>query len=108
MDYTKYSVNEMVEMALTTSNTDIMSALVRCPFMLVRRALAKNAQVTSQIINLLSRDPVLNVSYIASQNSQCREKREFDMEELPVCVTCKVDERKMDCEKCTRKEEHRF
>jgi hypothetical protein len=108
MDYNKHSVNEMIDMALTTSNQELMYELIQCPFMLVRRALAKNLQAPSSVIKLLLRDPVLNVSYVASKNPNCSDKREFVEEELPICVTCKVDERNMDCEHCSNKEDHRF
>mgnify|MGYP003571688894 CR=1 FL=1 len=100
------TVEELVEVALTTNCMKQIETLVEYPAMLVRRALAKNINVTAEILNRLVHDPVLNVSYIAATNPRSTIQREFG--HLPVCVTCGVDERKMNCEQCSAKDDHKF
>ncbi len=100
------SVEELVEVALTTDCMKQIESLVEYPAMLVRRALAKNMHTTAEILNKLVHDPVLNVSYIAASNPRSTIARDFGF--LPVCVTCSIDERRMNCEKCSIKDDHKF
>ena len=104
---TNNSINNLIDKALRTTSLEEIAALITSPYMLVRRALAKNSNTPATFINTLCTDPVLNVSYVAINNPKSTVSRDFG-DSLPSCVTCKVDERKLDCEKCDTKNIHRF
>lgn len=106
MDLRTKSVDELIEVALTTSCVKTIEFLVGYPAMIVRRALAKNSNTPVNVLNMLAVDPVLNVSYIAASNPRSSVNREFDC--LPTCVTCTVDERKLNCTDCNTKKAHKF
>lgn len=109
MAYNNMMVNEMVEKAIGTRDLSDMVDMVKSPYMLVRRALAKNIHTPQNLINILSMDPVLNVSFPASTNPKSTIIRNFDEEKLPPCVTCKIAENKLLCRSgCKRKEDHSF
>lgn len=101
-------VNEMIEKALFTSDLVEIEKLCRSPYMLVRRALAKNNNTPGNLIDRLAKDPVLNVSYIAAQNPKNSVSREFDISILPPCVTCKIVENSQCSTGCQRIEDHSF
>lgn len=109
MTYKNMSVKEQIEVALSTSDMQDMMNLIKSPYMLVRRALARNMNTPAQLINRLCMDPVLNVSYLAAQNSKSSVIRNFDGQKLSPCVTCKNVENKLKCTSgCGRKEDHSF
>lgn len=107
MAYNNSDINELIEKALKTNDPKEMSFLVKSPYMGVRRALAKNSNTPSNLVNVLINDPVLNVSYPASIHPRSASSRAFS-EDLPVCVTCKIAENQLICNACERKEDHSF
>lgn len=106
MELNGKSVDELIDIALTTSCVKTIEYLVGYPAMIVRRALAKNSNTPINILDKLAVDPVLNVSYIAASSPRSSVNREFNC--LPTCVTCTVDERRLNCTDCTTKNSHKF
>jgi hypothetical protein len=102
MNLTELSLNEKLDLAITTTETIILEMLLLSPNMLVRRALLRNNNITSEIVNSLAFDCVENVSYIANNHSKCTESRTFNLP-VSICVKCKVDERHLSCDKCPYK-----
>lgn len=103
------SVKEMIEKALTTSCAEEISYLVKSPYMLVRRAIARNSHTPAAAINRLSMDPVLNVSYVANMNPKSSVARKFEQSKVPPCVSCQNKESELKClSGCLRKEDHSF
>ena len=104
-----FNLNEAIEKALTTRCMDEMQTFVKSPYMLVRRALAKNSNAPVEFINRLSKDPVLNVSYIANNNPKSTVARKYDEDKIPPCVSCQNIENDLICMSgCLRKEDHSF
>ena len=96
-----------IESALTTSCLKEIAQFVKSPYMLVRRAIAKNSNTPAEFINRLSMDPVLNVSYVANKNPKSSVSRQFDR--VPPCVSCENKESELSClSGCLRKEDHSF
>ncbi len=93
------SVDKKMELASKSSDSIILAKLSKDPNPKVRRIIAKNRNVSKGIVNILARDPVLNVSYIAVNNPNCDIKRDFRSISHP-CITCSEDERFMDCQSC--------
>ena len=94
------SVNEKMELAYKSSDTVVLSQLAKDPNALIRRLVAKSKNISKKTINSLAKDPVLNVSFIASNNPKCDIKREFGNVDHP-CVTCSKDERFLECLNCS-------
>jgi len=99
MDLTKLSLNEKLDLAMTTAETLLLNMLLLSPDMLIRRALLRNKNITGEMVNLLAFDAVENVSYIANKHSKCTEKRDF-YPSVSKCVKCSIDERKISCDTC--------
>ena len=99
MNLKKLSIDEKLELAITTSDRLVLNELILSPNMIIRRAVLRNRNVTADIVNLLTFDAVENVSYIASNHRMCTEKRNFDSS-VSKCVICTDDERTMSCENC--------
>ena len=103
------NINELIEIALRTSSLTDISFLVKYPSMNVRRALAKNTNISQEIINQLLNDPVLNVSYMAHKNPNNKNfEKTFIEENLRPCVLCEKDEKFLSCEKCEKINDHYF
>ena len=98
MGYLEKSINELIDLAKSTTNLNEMLFLQKNPSMNVRRALAKNMNLYDEVLNNLLYDPVENVSYIASKHPKAREKRDFDNPRA--CVTCLKDEKNLNCVNC--------
>lgn len=100
-------IKSTIEQALTTSCLEEITQMVKSPYMLVRRAIARNSNTPAEFINRLSMDPVLNVSYVANLNPKSSIRREF--ESVPPCVSCENRENELSClSGCLRKEDHSF
>lgn len=106
MDLSGKSISELIDKALSTSCLNEMLFLQNSPSMNVRRALAKNINISSTILETLLYDPVENVSYIAAQHP--KRKRNRDFENLRPCVLCEEDERGINCVDCPKVKEHSF
>lgn len=65
----------------------------------IRRAVARNSNTSTECLNRLATDPVLNVSYMATNNPKCVIKRNFSDISNP-CVVCEIDERTRNCTNC--------
>lgn len=91
---------ELMNLAMNSSDKEVLEVLSHSKLANVRRALAKNISISPKIIDGLLYDPVLNVSYIANQNPNCTEKRDFSDIVITSCVKCNIDERQMDCNSC--------
>ena len=91
---------EKLELANSTTELGLLKLLLLSPEMLVRRAILRNKNITTEITNLLAFDVTENVSYMALQHSKCTENRRFE-EPVSKCVKCQLDERKLTCENCS-------
>lgn len=92
------SLNELLQLAFG-SDVEVLEELAKSRYVNVRRAVAKNSRISTDIANLLVKDPVLNVCYMASKNPKCSLKRDFSHIN-DKCVLCTKDERFMNCSGC--------
>ena len=99
MSLTHLSVGEKLELAVATTEQALLSLLSLSPEMLVRRAILRNKNITTELANFLAFDATENVSYMAINHAKCTVSRSFD-QPVSMCVKCKVDERKLSCDKC--------
>lgn len=100
----KKSIEELLEIAKTSSCQDVLDTLKEYPDSNVRRAVARNQHTSSQTLNFLAFDAVENVSFMAVQNPNCPTSREF--KGTNPCVSCQKDEREMVCSECETLEEY--
>ena len=102
------NLNELLDIAKSTSCLNQISFLQNHPNMTVRRVLARNNNISEDILEKLLHDPVENVSYTASLHEKAHkfEKREF--RDLSFCVLCEKDEKNLNCIGCDKVDEHRF
>ena len=98
---------EQVELAVTSTSEKILTELVTSPYMNVRRAIARNRNTPRSVMEILANDPVLNISYMAIKSGKAISHRDFGSE-LNCCVTCEIDERRLDCANCPNKNKHKF
>lgn len=103
MSVLEMTLNEKLDRAINSTDINELKELVHEKAMIIRRAIARNLHVSSDIVNALAYDPVLNVSYMAINNPRCTVKRSFDVSSLVNCVVCEKDERKLDCINCESK-----
>lgn len=93
---------EKIQLALNTTDIELMDELKFDVSTNVRRALAKNRNVPSRIIDRLAFDPALNVSFMALQNINCTKQRDLrDSADHP-CVSCTNSETSLNCNTCPR------
>jgi len=104
MSHYKENIDEHykeVNKALNTTDLTVLKQLLNSKSVGVRRALAQNNSINSEIANCLAYDPVLNVSYIATLNQNCTVKREFNENDLKhKCVICTIAEKDLNCTQC--------
>jgi len=93
------SLKELYDLAYNTNEPDILKTLSSHSDSTVRRIVAKNRNTSTNTINTLALDPVLNVSYFATSHPKCTVKREYDDVSNP-CISCTKDERVMTCTNC--------
>ena len=93
------SLSEKLDLAINTAEETLLELLLLSPNMLIRRALLRNQNITTSMVDILAFDVTENVSYMAMNHSKCTVNRTFD-EPISVCVQCKVDERDISCETC--------
>jgi len=99
MSLAHLSLAEKLDLAVTSAEETLLELLLIAPEMLVRRAILRNRNITTEIVNLLAFDVTENVSYLAMKHGKCTVNRTFD-EPVSMCVQCQVDERKVSCETC--------
>lgn len=96
------NADNYLDLARTTIDVSILDKLKNSVNYLVRRAVARNKHASNEILNYLSHDPVLNVSYMAINNSNYfGEIDRFKGISHP-CVLCEKDETSMvtECNNC--------
>ena len=99
---------EKVQLALNTTNIELMEELKFDVSTNVRRALARNRNTPSRIINKLAFDPALNVSFMALQNRNCTRQRDLrDCINHP-CVSCTNSESNLNCNSCSKIREFKY
>jgi len=95
---------ELEQLSIHTRDLNEQKFLANHVSSRVRRNLALNKNLRKEIANELLFDCVVNVSYIASKNSNTTEKRKFlksDVENK--CVSCeKIDIHYTECSKCEK------
>lgn len=101
------TIDELIDLAINTSNLSEMLLLQNNPSMNVRRALLSNRNITTTIVENLELDPVANVSYLASQHPKASKKRDFE-DELRPCVLCSKSEKGLVCMNCPEVKDHSF
>lgn len=97
------SSKEQLEIAKTSNELAVLEELRQSPYMNVRRAVARNNNISSQIANSLAFDPVLNVSFMALKNPKSTVSRDFCDMCISDCVQCEKDERYLECKDCENK-----
>lgn len=103
MSKLELTLNEKLDRAINSTNIKELKELINENAMIVRRAIARNLHISSDIADALAYDPVLNVSYMAVKNPRCTVKRNFENVSLVNCVICEKDERQLDCINCENK-----
>jgi hypothetical protein len=97
------SLQQQLDTAIESKDISELEILHESSYMNVRRAVARNRNINSEIANTLARDPVVNVAYMALKNPNCTITREFSHEEMCECVRCEKDERMLECTECENK-----
>jgi len=92
--------SQLLERAKTSTCPIELEKLHNSSSMNVRRAVARNTNITTETANKLVNDPVLNVSFMASKNPKASIQKAFDENSLNYCVLCEEDERHMNCSQC--------
>ena len=98
---------ELIKKASLTNCPDELWEFHLSKIMNVRRAVARNRNISEKIANNLVSDPVLNVSYMAVQNPKSTLSKNFG-EHLTSCVICEKDEHTIDCIACESKNKSSF
>jgi len=107
MNMKEKSKEEQLDIAKNTTCEKELWDLHSSMYMNVRRAVARNNNITQKIANNLSIDPVLNVSYMALKNNKSTISRDFSYLNLSACILCEKDERYIDCNSCPEKRKFR-
>lgn len=105
LDIAKMSEVEKMDLAYSSSDLSVLSKLADDTNSSVRRIVAKSKSATKEIIDRLTHDPVMNVSFIAYQNPISSVQREFSDVNHP-CVVCTNDERVNECLNCKSLKNH--
>lgn len=92
------TVDEYIDIAKSTTNLNEMLFLQKHPSMNVRRSLARNVNISDEVLNNLLYDAVENVSYMASKHPKIKLEREFG--KLRPCVSCTKEEKGLNCLNC--------
>ena len=100
MQLTKNLSRNLLDLAKESNDSKILEQLAHNVDATIRRAVARNLNTPSGILSQLANDPVMNVSYMASLNPHCYDKREFSDTSNP-CISCVKDERTMVCVDCS-------
>lgn len=103
MNMMSKSIDEQLNIAKESTSLEELQELHTSQYMNVRRAVARNSNISAEIANNLVLDPVLNVSYMAYKNPKSTHERKFNETKFTDCVLCEKDERKVECEICENK-----
>lgn len=89
MEYKVSSLMECIRLAKNTTDFLMQADFAKSSETLIRRALAANPFVSSEIVNKLAYDKTVNVCYEAVKNKNCTVKRSFlDVDINHRCVIC--------------------
>jgi hypothetical protein len=94
------NIDEELQLAISSSDITVLDKLKRSVNTVVRRALTTNIHTPKEILNILAYDPVLNVSYMATQNPNCSIKRDFNNISHP-CIKCSEHIGSNSCNNCS-------
>lgn len=100
------TIKEQLEIAIKSTCPNELEQLHSSQYMNVRRAVARNPNVSVEIVNTLATDPVLNVSYMALKNPKATINRDLSDKIITYCVMCEKDERYLECTNCEHKKVH--
>ncbi len=106
MNLNNKTLNELLDIAYRTTSLSEMSILLKNSSMNVRRALARNINITEDILDSLLYDPVQNVAYMANQHPKNSERKDFG--NVRPCVNCTVMESNLNCVGCDKISDHNF
>lgn len=98
---------ELIKKASMTNCPEELWEFHLSKIMNVRRAVARNRNISEKIANNLVSDPVLNVSYMAAQNPKSTITKNFNGH-LTECVVCDKEEHIIDCLSCHHKNKSSF
>lgn len=82
---------QQITLAQNTNDENLLKQLSDSIYLSVRRCVARNSHTSSEIVDKLSTDCSLNVSFVANQNSKCTSKRVITSKHP--CIICTVDEK---------------
>lgn len=83
---------ELVRNAINTKDLEVIENLAKSPYVNVRAAIAENNYTPREIVDLLAKDPVSNVVYVALNNKKCSVNREMNKNDIKhKCVICNKD-----------------
>lgn len=83
---------QLVKEAIDTKDIKTITRLSKSPYINVRAAIAQNRYTPREIVDLLAKDPVANVVYVALNNGKCSVNREMNKNDINHnCVICKKD-----------------
>ncbi len=100
-----HTISELRELSLNTRDYNIQKMLSDCNTLEIRRNLAKNTNLNSDIANILACDTTVNVSYVATKNRNCTVKREFNTYDINHrCIICETDTHYTKCSSCNRED----
>ncbi len=98
------NIDEEISLALTSSDVEVLHKLKKHVAIQVRRSLTINKHTPKDILDSLAFDPVLNVSYMATQNPSCSIVRDFDHITHP-CIKCREEVGSDSCKNCSALQE---
>lgn len=107
MNLSLKSIEELLDLALNTTNLKEMFFLKNYPSVNVRRALAQNVNIDEETLEHLYNDPVQNVSYMASIHPKSNHNLKT-FKDLRPCVVCEKSELELYCTNCEKIEDHKF
>lgn len=88
-----FSIDELRQLSKRSDlSRDVLFFLAENPDLIVRRLLARNHSVPTEIVNKLAMDCVQNVSFMALKNPNCTITRTFIDTYISPCVKCGRDD----------------
>jgi len=100
MNLNNKTINELLNIAYRTTSLEEMTILLKNSSMNVRRALARNINITEEILSTLLQDPVQNVGYMANLHPKNAMRKEYG--NVRPCVSCSISEHNLDCVGCEK------
>ncbi|MDC7243829.1 MAG: hypothetical protein PQJ44_07915 [Sphaerochaetaceae bacterium] len=107
MNLDNYNVKEKLNIAIETHDVNLLTLLMGEKNMIIRRAVARNINTPSSVLNILAYDKVLNVVYQALKNPNCTVKRKIKDINHP-CITCNLRGDEMDCSNCVNLKKYKL